>query len=55
METLEKDYQNTIQKKEYITPTYKLETNMTFQYDALKTQGDAQYTCRQCSSCHGCR
>ncbi|MBT6690473.1 hypothetical protein HN903_02270 [archaeon] len=41
-------------KKEYVAPEYKLETTMTFQYDALKNQ-DTKYTCRQCSSCHGCR
>jgi len=41
-------------KKKYIKPKYKLETKMTFMFDGIKKKKLKQ-TCRQCSSCHGCR
>lgn len=42
------------QKKEYIKPEYKLETKMTFMFDAIK-KNPSKIACRQCSGCHGCR
>ncbi|MCK4649633.1 hypothetical protein KAT36_00210 [Candidatus Pacearchaeota archaeon] len=41
-------------KKPYEKPSYNIETTMTFMFDAIKNR-DTKYTCRQCSSCHGCR
>jgi hypothetical protein len=41
-------------KKKYIKPEYKLETQMTFMFDAIKNK-QSKVACRQCSSCHGCR
>lgn len=39
-------------KKEYIKPEYELVKKMTFMFDSIK---GGKYSCRQCSSCHGCR
>ena len=41
-------------KASYEKPFYEVETTMTFMFDAIKNI-DTKYTCRQCSSCHGCR
>jgi len=41
-------------KKEYISPKYELQKQMTFMYDFLAAKSISQL-CRQCSSCHGCR
>ena len=40
--------------KVYIKPLIKLEKNMTFMFEAIK-KSNSKLTCRQCSSCHGCR
>ena len=40
--------------KSYVKPAIKLETNMTFMFDAIK-KTSSKIACRQCSSCHGCR
>jgi septation ring formation regulator EzrA len=39
---------------DYIKPAIKLEKNMTFMFEAIK-KSNSKLTCRQCSSCHGCR
>ncbi len=38
----------------YQKPEITRELIMTFMFDALKN-GQSKLTCRQCSSCHGCR
>ncbi len=51
----EKKYTTSKEKPLYKKPEYKLETNMNFMFDTIKEIKDSKYTCRQCSSCHGCR
>lgn len=41
-----------IVKEKYVTPKFKLVKHMTFMFDNIR---DYKYSCRQCSSCHGCR
>jgi hypothetical protein len=42
------------QKKIYQKPVITNEKNMTFMFDGIK-KTMPKMTCRQCSSCHGCR
>ena len=39
----------------YQKPEIKQEKKMTFMFDALKRDKPSKISCRQCSSCHGCR
>ena len=38
----------------YVKPDITLVEKMTFMFDPYK-KGISKITCRQCSSCHGCR
>ena len=40
--------------KVYTKPEIKQETNMCFMFDTIK-KSKYKLSCRQCSSCHGCR
>ena len=51
----EKQHITLEEKNQYQKPKYKLETTMNFMFDTIKEKKDYKYTCRQCSSCHGCR
>ncbi len=42
------------QKKPYQKPIIVPEKQMTFMFDGIRKSG-ATISCRQCSSCHGCR
>ncbi len=46
--------ERSIKKKTYQKPEYHLEKTMTFMFDGIKKK-PLKITCRQCSSCHGCR
>ena len=43
-----------LKNMKYTKPEIKREKVMTFMFDAMKSKS-LKITCRQCSSCHGCR
>lgn len=40
-------------KKQYVKPVIEKETSMNFMFEVIKKE--FKKSCRQCSSCHGCR
>jgi hypothetical protein len=45
---------NDLKLKIYTKPEIKQETSMNFMFDTIK-KSKYRVSCRQCSSCHGCR
>lgn len=45
---------NYLKLKVYTKPQIKQETDMSFMFDTIK-KSKYKVSCRQCSSCHGCR
>jgi len=49
-----KDNSKNVSKEKYEKPIILEEVHMNFPVDLIK-QSNFRYSCKQCSSCHGCR